>query len=152
MNKNFSAEMMARRARLERMIAVREEAVTQRLKLLKEEVDARLDIGAIVQRNALPLAGIALGVGMMLGRIVAPRRSARHESVPMPPSQMATPSKPAYSPTFFNQLVRTVLNTAKSLALNYAAEFATRKVQDWLSATMTQNAQSNSEPQNRIKP
>lgn len=152
MNKTFSDEITKRRARLERMIAVREEAVTQRLKSLKEEVEARLDIGAIVQRNALPLAGIALGVGVMLGRIVAPRRSARHESMPMPPSQMATPSKPAHSPTFFNQLVRTALNTAKSFALNYAADFATRKLQDWLSAAMTQNAQSNSESQNRIKP
>ncbi|PIO46923.1 MAG: hypothetical protein CMR00_12990 [[Chlorobium] sp. 445] len=151
MSKNFSDEVMARRARLERMIAVREEAITQRLKSLKEELDARLDIGAIVQRNALPIAGIALGVGVMLGRIMAPRRSARHESVPMLPPQMATPSKPAHSPTFFTQLVRTVLNTAKSLALNYAADFATRKLQDWLSAAMTQNAQSNSESQNRTK-
>lgn len=154
MNADVDSDMAMRRERLERLIAAREAAITARLKSLKADIDARLDVGEALRRNALPIAGIALGAGFLLGSVVALRRSARRKQTPVTPQMQMpqTPSARPSSPTFFNQLAQTALNSAKSLALNYAADFATRKLQDWLAATMTQRAQSKPESQNRIKP
>ncbi len=131
MKNDFDADIAMRRARLERIVAVREEAIGRRLKALKTEIDARLDIEVIVQRYALPAAGTALLAGFLLGRSLAKPRRVQHE--PTQATQLAMlQNKSTRSPKFLNQVAQTMLESAKSLALNYAADFATRKLQEWL--------------------
>jgi hypothetical protein len=139
MKSDFDADIAMRRARLERIVTVREEAIGRRLKTLKTEIDTRLDIELVMQRYALPVAGTALLAGFLLGRSLGKPRRAQHEPAQAMP--LSTPqNKSSRSPKFLNQIAQTLLESVKSLALNYAAEFATRKLQEWLTNTSVQKA------------
>mgnify|MGYP001025382954 CR=1 FL=1 len=139
MKSDFDADIAMRRARLERLVAVREEAVIERLEALKAEIDTRLDIENIVRRYALPIAGAALLAGFLLGRGVANARPVRREAMQAKP-QLAPQNKNTRPPKFLNQVAQAMLDSAKSLALNYASDFAMRKLQEWLKSTSAQKA------------
>jgi len=79
MKSDFNTNIAAQRARLEHTIAVHEEAIVKRLKALKAEIDTRLDVEAIVRQYALPVTGVALLAGFLIGRSVASARPAQYD-------------------------------------------------------------------------
>ncbi len=137
MKSDFNANIATQRARLEQTIAAHEEAIVKRLKALKAEIDMRLDVENIARRYALPIAGAALLAGFLLGRGVAGARLVRRAAMQAKP-QLAPQNKNTRSPKFLNQVAQAMLDSAKSLALNYASDFAMRKLQEWLNSSSAQ--------------
>lgn len=122
---NFRSDLAARRARLEQQVALREEAVIERFRRLKAELDMRLRAETLLRRQAVPLSLLSLGVGFFLGRAISRPLTSRH-----------TPTATSVTPTKTRSLLRSLLDTAlqsvQSLALSYAADWLTRQVQAWL--------------------
>jgi hypothetical protein len=59
-------------------------------------------------------------------------------------------SKNTRSSKFLNTVLRAMLDSAKTLALNYASDFAARKLQEWLTKSGQGMLQTNSSPKNHI--
>jgi predicted histidine transporter YuiF (NhaC family) len=148
MKSDFNTNIAAQRARLEHTIAVHEEAIVKRLKALKAEIDTRLDVEAIVRQYALPVTGVALLAGFLIGRSVASARPAQYDY--MQTKKQPPASKNTRSSKFLNTVLRAMLGSAKTLALNYASDFAARKLQEWLTKSGQGMLQTNSSPKNHI--
>lgn len=133
---DFQSDLAARRARLEQVIAQREEAVFYRFRTLKSELGRRLDVSALLRRQALPLSIVSFGVGFW---IAAALRRPR-PTPPVPPAA-ASPERSKGSRSLWRTLLQSVWQSAQSLALNYATDWLSRQVQVWLQPSAPKSSQ-----------
>lgn len=133
--RDFQSDLAARRARLEQVIAQREEAVFYRFRTLKSELGRRLDVSALLRRQALPLSVVFFGVGFWIAAAIRRPR-------PMPPvAPSFSPERPKGTRSLWRTLLQSAWQSAQSLALNYATDWLSRQVQVWLQPSTSKSSE-----------